>query len=466
MTRRSLIILLLLGTLCARATFARPQAGSAPAIRVESNEVLVPTIVDTREHGDPVLGLTVSDFRLFEDGQEQKIQKVEVERAFCRDFRNNFGVHETEWALTPGQEWSILGGGGWGTAYARDVYLLAYVPPHSVEGSCHEVKIQVDRRNVTVTARSEYCNTAHSPSDPLAGTTFSKQMEADAASANAGKTPLSVQADFFYAAAKPARVYITVEFPSDAIKYHANPDGLRFEVGVLAMAYRRDGALAARSSDLIEDNVPLDDNLRNMPVFDALNKTLIPNHHEAQMELPPGDYDLRVVVSDGSKFGRAQLPLTVDSYDGKQLAISSIALCKQFHDLSKTLPDPGYEATLSGFVPLVSKGLKFTPAGDTSFRKNDSLFAYYEVYEPLLAGMPGTAVQTRLRVINTETGEVKGDSGSLGVASWMQTGNAVIPISQKVAIDKLTKGSYRMEVQATDSAGRSTVWRAASFTIK
>jgi len=291
-------------------------------------------------------------------------------------------------------------------------------------------------------------------------------MEDDAASANAGKIPLSAQAGFFYVDAKPARVYITVEFPSDAIDFREDPNGLRYEIAVLAMIYRRDGTLVARSSDIQEDDGPLNENTRKMPERYALIRALMPNHHEAQMELPPGDYDPRVVVSDGSKFGRAQMPLTVDSYDGKQLGISSIALCKQFHDLSKTLPDPGLESTLSGFVPLVSKGLKFTPAGDTSFRKNDSLFAYYEVYEPLLAGTPGTAVQTRVRIINTETGEMKEDSGSLSAASWMQTGNAVIPISQKVSTDKLTKGSYRMEVQASDSAGRSTAWRTASFTIK
>jgi hypothetical protein len=39
-----LIVLLLLGTLCTGSTFARPQAGGAPAIRIESNEVLVPAM--------------------------------------------------------------------------------------------------------------------------------------------------------------------------------------------------------------------------------------------------------------------------------------------------------------------------------------------------------------------------------------------------------------------------------------
>ena len=488
MTFRWLTILLLLGTLCPRAALARPQAGSAPVIRAESKEVAVPTIVYYTRDAHPVPGLSVSDFHLFEDGQEQKIQKVWVERLYNRDLRDNFGVKERESARTPGQKWIVLKETP-GFAYTFDFYLLSYVPPHSVEGSCHQINVKVDRKDVAVLARGEYCHTGHSRSDPLDGTKFSKQMEDDAASAHAGKIRVSLQAGFFYRDAKTARVYITVEFPSDAIDFREDPNGLRYEIAVLAMIYRRDGTLVARSSDIQEDDGPLNENTRKMPERYALIRALMPNHHEAQMVLHPGDYDLRVVLSDGSTFGRVQVPLTVDSYDGQQLAVSSIALCKQFHDRRQTLLDPGlyrswawfYKAetppstlslidtppsTLSDFVPLVSKGLEFTPAGDTSFGKDDSLFAYYEVYESLLAGMPGTAVQTRLRIINTETDELKMDSGLQSAASWMQTGNPVIPIAQKVAIDKLTKGSYRMEVQASDSAGRSTAWRTASFTIQ
>jgi hypothetical protein len=33
-------------------------------------------------------------------------------------------------------------------------------------------------------------------------------------------------------------------------------------------------------------------------------------------------------------------------------------------------------------------------------------------------------------------------------------------------IRKLPKGSYRLDVQATDSTGKSTPWRTANFTIE
>jgi hypothetical protein len=35
-----------------------------------------------------------------------------------------------------------------------------------------------------------------------------------------------------------------------------------------------------------------------------------------------------------------------------------------------------------------------------------------------------------------------------------------------MAADQLPKGTCRLEVQATDSAGRSTAWRTANFTVE
>jgi predicted phage tail protein len=42
----------------------------------------------------------------------------------------------------------------------------------------------------------------------------------------------------------------------------------------------------------------------------------------------------------------------------------------------------------------------------------------------------------------------------------------MIPIGDELPVSQLPKGNYRLEVRATDSAGRSTPWRTASFTLK
>jgi hypothetical protein len=382
-------------------------------------------------------------FTCFEDGKEQRIHQVTVERLYRPDFVDNFGVKETETARTPRQKWTMVIRKApppwWWSAPPPDLYLIAYMPPDSAEGSCHEIRVKMKQKDDLVYTRGQYCNTTHPASDPLAGTNLSKQMEDFAASGKVGQIPLALQAGFLYVNAKAARVYIATDFSMGAKEYR-----------MLAMAYRRDGALALRLSDTEE--------MTNISW----------NHYEAQMELPPGDYDLRSVLSADNKFGKGGMPLTVDSYDGEQLGISSIFVCKQFHDHRQTMvvPDPSRPSTLSDFVPLVSKGREFTPTGDTNFRKKDIFFVYYEVYEPLLASAPATTVQTRLRIINTSTGQVGADTGWQSAESWIEPDSSVIRITPEVGLKKMNKGTYRIEIQASDSAGRSTAMRTATFSIE
>jgi len=193
--------------------------------------------------------------------------------------------------------------------YSFLLYLIAYVPPQSGVGSCHQIEVKVDRRDAFVDARSKYCNTKHSPSDPL---------------------------------------------------YAKN--------GILGMVYRKDGTLATRFSDFgcRSPNLPafyIGGSLSPYRPHPERDHPMIPNRYETQIDLPPGECRLLLVLSHGSKFGRGQTPLTVESYDRKQLGVSSLALCKRFHEAAAVNPAPD-------LVLLVSKGVEFTPAGDTRFKKH------------------------------------------------------------------------------------------------
>jgi hypothetical protein len=71
-----------------------------------------------------------------------------------------------------------------------------------------------------------------------------------------------------------------------------------------------------------------------------------------------------------------------------------------------------------------------------------------------------------LKVVDAKTSEPKSDFPSLDVASYIEAGSTAIHIAREIPIDKLPPGSYRLEVQAADSAGKSTVWRTANFSVE
>ena len=68
-------------------------------------------------------------------------------------------------------------------AEQNEYYLLGFAPSDSAEGSCHTLKVKVERGGTNVRARSGYCNVK--PTDALAGKPIEKELEAHASAPSA-----------------------------------------------------------------------------------------------------------------------------------------------------------------------------------------------------------------------------------------------------------------------------------------
>jgi hypothetical protein len=407
-------------------------------------------------------GLGVNDFHLFEDGVEQEIQSVGYEREPLVSVRDNLRFHG-EWSHTPRGKWSTMDlGTGWGPAAAEYFYRLAYVPNKPEEGKCYNIKVKVDRHFAVVYATDQYCYTTNLATDPLDGTKFGKNMETHVNSDKKASIPLSAQAGFFYTNAQSARVDLVLEFPWNRLEHRFLRTDLVASIGVLGMVYKKDRTLATRFSDFgccssgTRWFASVQSEAGNMP-----------SRYETQIDLPAGaQYELRVVLSDGTNFGRVVIPVSIDSYDGKQLAISSVVLSNRFRD-AKVAAQEAAEVNLApDYVPLVSKGLQFTPATQTHFKPSDHLTAYFEIYEPLSTPAPATKVQANVKIIDVQTGQTRFQFAPIEGAPFEKPRSNVIAIAGDLPLAQLPKGDYRVEVQATDSAGRTTPMRNANFTIE
>ena len=487
---KKLGVLLLLGGawLSTGAPVCLAQSEGPSAIRVETREVVVPVFVvdksNIRKLGAPwqfgtthyeerdeeISGLEAKDFHVFEDGVEQPIQNVAVELPRVWNVSDNVSRH-IESSCTPKGIWaspdlsSHLGA----TLWLLHVYLVSYVPPAlSPDGACHQIKVKVDHRNASVYARDEYCKTKNELYDQVAGTKLGERMEAYAESSKGGKIPVSVQVGALFGNSEANRVEVAAEFPANALMRRWNDVKLEATIAVLGMVYGKNGALAARFSDVAcHPSIFGDAYSGQVPIPSSIRKEfeyqVIPSGYKTQIDLPPGDYELKLVVTDGEKFGRVEVPLRVENFDRNALAISGMVLCKRYH----MVPDEPREAARAPqYVPLISDAFELTPAGDTRFLKSDRLISYFEIHEPLLGGTGAVKLEFQARVKDAKTGEIKAYTGLREVASGMRPGNSVVPVAEEIAIDKLAAGAYRLEVQASDSAGKSTVWRGANFTVE
>ena len=335
-----------------------------------------------------------------------------------------------------------------------EYYIIGYAPPQSAEGSCHTIKVKVDRGGTVVRSRSGYCNIK--PVDLLAGKPIERELESHAVSSQSSGVSGSLEAPFFFTSPNVARVTVAIEIPSTSIKFEKQKGKFHAQMNVLGIATKPNGAEAARFSDTV--NLEFD-----KKELEEFNKK--PFRYENQFEVGSGEYKLAVVFSSGSQgFGKLEAPLTVDPYDGKQFLVSGLALSKEAHPVAEIAQ--GLDSDLiAGYVPLVTAGYEIVPAADYHFAKTDLAIVYFEVYEPLLTGPNPPKVAVELKVVDSKTGQAPIDYGFTKTESLIQRGNPVVPLGLKIPIDKLAPGSYRLELHAVDSAGNSSPTRSSAFVV-
>jgi len=333
-------------------------------------------------------------------------------------------------------------------------YVLGYTPPESEEGTCHVLRVKVDRGDTKVRSRSGYCNVR--TGDLLAGQPVEKKLETAASASQPGNVAATMLAPYFYTSPNTARVNLAIEMPSSVLKFSKEKGKEHAQVNVLGLAYKPDGTVGARFSDQVDLNFDDKDQL------EAFLKK--PYHYENQFEIGAGKYDLKVVFSSGGDtLGKLEMPLTVYDYDGKQFSISAIALSKELRPLQQA-GNSLDAALLQDRTPLVTQGLQIVPSGNDHFKKSDVGLFYAEIYDPLLTTATPPKVIVQMVVMDRKTRQKKFETG--GPVADAKPGTPVAPVGLRLPFDQLPPGSYELEVRAGDSTGRYTPVRTANFELE
>jgi hypothetical protein len=331
-------------------------------------------------------------------------------------------------------------------------YILGYTPIESAEGSCHTLHVKVDRGGSNVRSRSGYCNVRQV--DVLAGKPAETELESIAAGSAAGNITAPLQVPFFYASANVARVNVAMEIPTGSFKFEKVKGKLHSAMNVLGVAYRPDGSVGAKFSDTIERD------FENKTQVEEFGKK--PLHYETQFDIATGRYNFKVVFSAGGEnFGKLEKPLFIEPFDGKEFAVSSLALSDELRP-----GDASIDAVLlEDRVPMVALGVQAIPAAVYRFKATDSPGLYLEIFEPALTDEKPPQVGLQIRVVDTKTGAEKMSAGPMPLDKYVRAGNPLVPVVLRLPVKDLASGSYRVDIVGLDSAGKS-VLRSADFEIE
>ncbi len=485
-----LIVLFVLAEVsaCTLAPISSAQTDNPAVIKVESREVILPIQVIQEKkstgvvvgsngeaqlgwvlHYKEVTGLSAKSVHIFDDGVEATIEHFSLEKGEGWEVRDNIGDH-VNYSCTPRCIWVGPDVTNKTTTF-RDsnpnTYLVTYVPLPSPAGSCHRISIKVDHRQSTVFAPLQYCNTNDPLSDPLQQTDLGNKLAAYADSKGSGDLPLALEVvPFLGPSTSTPRINLSAALPANQLRRHWDGIHLITSIAVLGLVFDRNGALVTRFSDTA--CAPSGEGYDGpLPVpaaaLEGFEQVAIPGGYETQVNLSPGDYRFEFLLTDGEKIGRASASLTVDDFSAAALSLSGIALCKRYH---KPGPDEKGPTRAPQYVPLAFKGMEFTPSADTKFKKGEKLFAYLEIYGSQLQAAGAPKFYLEMKVTDEKTNELKFGTGIRPVDSPLRPDHSAIPVVWDMEVAKLPPGAYRLEVQASDSAGHKTPWRTASFAVE
>jgi|SRR5579863_298959 len=339
----------------------------------------------------------------------------------------------------------LAGGLGRIAREQSEFYVLGYTPPDTPEGSCHKLRVKVDRGGVAVRARAAYCNARSN--NALAGSSIETELESLPAAPPGGSNAL-IEVPSFYASGGLARVDLAMEIPLRKVKTAKQDGKLRGTVHLLGIAHRPDGSVAARFSESV--GLEFGD-AKRLAVFLAA-----PFHYENQFEIVPGSYTLDVAWDAGDESrGKVETPLVVNPYQPAQFAVGGLVLSRDYGPASDLRLNTSALWTADR-TPLIAGGLRIVPSGSNRFRKTDTPVVYAEIHEPLLpAPDPKAAlgVGIGIRILSRKTGAQMLDTGVLRIQLPEAGASAAIPVVQRVPIGSLAPGSYRLELEAGDTAG-------------
>jgi VWFA-related protein len=337
-----------------------------------------------------------------------------------------------------------------------ETYRLAFSPGVSGEGSCHELKVTVNRPDVQVFGRNLYCNVVEQVSTAAVVKPRENDLDSLAASDETGNTAASASLPFFYEPNGAARVNLALDIPNPVLQPTDSNGKVHAEMDVLGVTYATpSGEVAARFTHKMQfdfdSRQQFDDFLRH------------PLHCEHQFEVAPGNYQFKVVFrSAKDRFGAVEAPLTVEPFNGAQLSLSAIALSRSVQPISQ---EAAQDAADTGEIPLLFRGNRITVSGSDNLPRAGTTEAYFEIYDPPVAGGGKVQLTMRMRLLDAQSSQERWNSGDVDLSALGKPGDRVIPVAVRLPVAGLPAGAYRAELTVKDSAGAQAV-RGINFRME
>jgi VWFA-related protein len=189
--------------------------------------------------------------------------------------------------------------------------------------------------------------------------------------------------------------------------------------------------------------------------------------YDTGLTLPPGNYTIRFLARENQtgKMGMFEEKFAIpDLSTEKALKLSSIIWSSQKEAVAAAVGSASTDKKVTANHPLIENGQKIVPSITNVFRKDQTLYVYFEVYDASVdaaSKTPSVAAEIDLyrgaRKVFT--------SAPARVNKLATTRPGVTPFNFSIPLDKLAAGRYTAQVSVIDETGRKFAFPRGQIAI-
>lgn len=344
-------------------------------------------------------------------------------------------------------------------------YILAYVSTNTAEdGRYRRIQVKLSPRIAAMKPKLNYREGYYAP------TTFARlqatDKEAQLAEAMASDNPitdlpLAVEVDYFRLSKGKYFVPVSVKIPGSALSFHKKGAKAATEMDFIGQVQDPRGKVLSA----VRDTIPI--KIDQTKATEVGHKQIL---YDTGFTLAPGKYKLRFVARENGegKTGTYESAFTIpDLGSGNSLRLSSIILSNQRESMKAQIGGAQNNKKLLAQNPLIdAEGNKTLPNVTRVFRPGQSLYVYFEVYDPAgpealtqSASAAASNSVPRFASVSATVGFYQGDrkvfeTKPVRVSRLSAKGEGVLPVHFDTPLTSLQPGEYTCQVNVIDELGK------------
>jgi len=270
--------------------------------------------------------------------------------------------------------------------------------------------------------------------------------------------PLALEVDYFRVAKDRYFIPISVKLPGSSIGYSKKGTNQTNSLDFIGQVRDSNGRLVGG----VRDQITVKLNEANAAQIDRRYM-----QYDSGLTLASGNYSLTFLAREGltGKMGTFETKFAVpDLNSGKALRVSSVILSSQREAVSAAVGAADNNKKLLTNHPLIQDGQKVVPSITRVFRKDQTLYVYFEVYDPSID--PEQKTSNVYAAIELLQGARKAfTSRPVRVDKLSTSRPSVATFSFEIPLNRLQPGEYISQVDVIDQLGQKFAFPRSSLVV-